>query len=798
MEENKKNGGQTEDFIELGELILLCVRKWHWFAISFAIVLALAILYILKTPESYTRTAEVQIKSEAKNGPSMNIQNAFNDMGGMFAMNTNVNNELRALLSSDVMFEVVRRLNLDVNYSIDGSFHGIGLYGSNLPVLVSFLDLTDYDNVYCDVFLGDSVASKDYVKIDNFAFTSNGEVKQVHEPAMASLGDTINTCIGRLVVQRNLRYTGNDINSMHVTRTNMFTSQENWSGSLNVTQDDEKADIITLEVKDVSIQRADDILDMLIKVYNENWIKDKNQIADGTSMFINERLNIIENELSSVDNDISSYKSKNLLPDVKAVAEMYMQENANISNQLRDLNAQLYMTNYIRDYLSVQKNQTKVLPVSSGLQNANIEAQISEYNDKLLQRNRLESNSSSENDLVKQMDIDLGSMRSAILVSIDNQIAAIDNQIRNLKHSERQALSRISSNPKQAEMLLSAERQQAVKEALYLFLLQKREENELSQSFTAYNTRVIKRPGGSMRPDAPKKRNILLVAFAIGLIVPLSLIYIKETLNTTLRGKKDLEHVPVPLLGEIPLSKQPKKWWQFWRKEQKVQDAVVEHGNRNAINEAFRILRTNLEFMVKKGSNVLLITSYNAGSGKSFLCVNTALSLAIKEKKVLVIDGDMRHASLSKWANSPNIGLSTFLSGKVNTIEEVMVKSVDGNVGLDMIPVGAIPPNPSELIGNGLLGEAIERLKQEYDYVFIDCPPIDVVADAQIVENYSDRTLFVVRTGLLERSMLEDLTALYNENRFKNMTLILNGTPMEKGKYSYRNGYYNSDYYSYS
>jgi capsular exopolysaccharide synthesis family protein len=799
MEENKKNGsGQSEDFIDLGELILLCVRKWHWFAVSFAIVLALAVLYILKTPESYTRTAEVQIKSEAKTGPSMNIQNAFNDMGGMFAMNTNVNNELRALLSSDVMFEVVRRLNLDVNYTVDGSFHDIVLYGSNLPVIVSFIDLTDYDNVYCDVSLGDSAASKDYVKIDNIAYTVNGEVKQVHEPAMASLGDTINTAIGRLVVQRNVRYSNNDIRYLHVTRTNMYSSQENWSGALSVTQDDEKADVITLEVKDVSIQRADDILDMLIKVYNENWIKDKNQIADGTSMFINERLSIIENELSSVDNDISSYKSKNLLPDVKAVAEMYMQENASISNQLRDLNAQLYMTNYIRDYLSVQKNQTKVLPVSSGLQNANIESQISEYNDKLLQRNRLESNSSSENDLVRQMDIDLGSMRSAILVSIDNQIAAIDNQIRNLKHSERQALSRISSNPKQAEMLLSAERQQAVKEALYLFLLQKREENELSQSFTAYNTRIIKRPGGSMLPDAPKKRNILLIAFAIGLIVPLSLIYIKETLNTTLRGKKDLEQVPVPLLGEIPLSKQPKKWWQFWRKEQKVQDAVVEHGNRNAINEAFRILRTNLEFMVKKDSNVMLFTSYNAGSGKSFLCVNTALSLAIKEKKVLVIDGDMRHASLSKWANSPNIGLSTYLSGKVNTIEEVMVKNVDGNVGLDMIPVGAIPPNPSELIGNGLLGESIERLKKQYDYVFIDCPPIDIVADAQIVENYADRTLFVVRTGLLERSLLDDLTALYHENRFKNMTLILNGTPMEKGKYNYRSGYYSSDYYSYS
>lgn len=798
MEETKKKNGSQEDFIELGELILLCVKKWHWFATSFAIVLALATLYILMTPESYTRTAEVQIKSEAKNAPSMNVQNAFNDMGGLFATNTNVNNELRALLSSDVMFEVVKRLHLDVNYTIDGSLHDYVLYGSSLPVTVSFLDLTDYDNVFCDVSLGDSVASKDYVKIDNFAYTVNNEVMNVNEPVSCSLGDTVNTPLGRMLVERCLKYTGGSLKSMHVTRLNMFTSQENWSGSLNVTQDDEKADIITLEVKDVSIQRADEILEMLIKVYNENWIKDKNQIADGTSMFINERLNIIENELSSVDNDISSYKSKNLLPDVKAVAEMYMQENANISNQLRDLNAQLYMTNYIRDYLSVQKNQTKVLPVSSGLQNANIESQISEYNEQLLQRNRLESNSSSENDLVKQMDIDLASMRSAILVSIDNQIAAIDNQIRNLKHSEQQALSRISSNPKQAEMLLSAERQQAVKEQLYLFLLQKREENELSQSFTAYNTRIIKRPGGSMLPDAPKKRNILLVALAIGLIVPLALIYIKETLNTTLRGKKDLEQVPVPLLGEIPLAKQPKKWWQFWRKKEKSTNAVVEHGNRNAINEAFRVLRTNLEFMVKKDSNVLLFTSYNAGSGKSFLCTNIALSLAIKEKKVLMIDGDMRRASLSQWAKSPNVGLSSFLSGKVNSIEEVIVKAVDGSIGLDMIPVGAIPPNPSELIGNGLLGEAINKLKNEYDYVFIDCPPIDIVADAHIIENYADRTLFVVRTGLMERSLLSDLTQLYEDKRFKNMTLILNGTAMEKGKYSYHNGYYSSDYYSYS
>jgi capsular exopolysaccharide synthesis family protein len=784
----------VEDSLDFQELFVQVKSHWHWFVISMFCVMSFAVLYILKTPSSYTRTSEVQIKSENSGGGALKLQNAFNDMG-FISSGVSVNNELRALVSPDLMCEVINRYHLDIEYEAIGNLKGQVLYGSKLPVMINFLDVSDYVDVECTMALD----RNDFVVLSDFTFhdLEEGDEMESADKCRIHIGDTTNTPVGRVLVTRVPEYhSRRPVTMLHIKRTNLFKSQENWSAKLSVTQEDIKSDIITLMVKDVSTQRGDAFLDGVISIYNENWVNDKNMIADGTSRFINERLKIIEEELSSVDNNISSYKSKNLLPDVKAVAEMYMQENAAISNQLRDLNSQLYMTQYIRDYLAIESNQTKVLPVSSGIQNANIERQISEYNEKLLKRNRLESNSSSENDLVKGMDEDLASMRSAILVSIDNQIAAIDNKIGTLKHSERNALSRISSNPKQAEMLLSAERQQAVKEALYLFLLQKREENELSQAYTAHNTRMIKRPGGSIFPSAPKKRNILFVAFLFGLLIPLGILYARLTTNNTVRGRKDLEQVPVPLIGEIPfVQRQRRKWWAVWKKPRRSHTAVVQPGNRNAINEAFRVMRTNLEFLSNKGPQVLMLTSFNSGSGKSFICVNIALSLSIKNKRVLLIDCDMRHATLSKWAKNPTTGLSAYLNGRVNSYEELLVKSVGGNVGLDVLAVGGIPPNPTELIGNGLLANVIESAKKDYDYILIDCPPIDIVADAQIIETYVDRTLFVVRAGLLERSMLDELTSIYNEGRFKNMSLILNGTSMEKGKFAYRYGYH-SEYYN--
>ena len=372
-----------------------------------------------------------------------------------------------------------------------------------------------------------------------------------------------------------------------------------------------------------------------------------------------------------------------------------------------------------------------------------------------------------------------------------------------MQQSERQTTARISANPSQGKYLLSVERQQKVKEALYIFLLQKREENELSQAFTAYNTRVITPPTGSFAPTAPVKKNILLVAIALGLLVPVIVIFIRENTNTKLRGRKDLENLSLPFVGEVPLVRSGKKKEDFAHPL-----VVIKPGCRDMVNEAFRVLRTNMEFLLEASNggraSVILFTSFNPGSGKTFMAMNMAAAFALKGKKVLVVDGDMRRASASTYlATHGAKGLSDFL-GNMHAEQQRLVVQHPDMPGLHLLPAGTIPPNPTELLAEPRFCELIGQLRGSYDYVFIDCPPIDIVADTQIIENLVDRTVFVVRAGLLERDMLPNLQRMYDEKRFNIMALVLNGTePLGRrygshygGEYGYQYGYGSKDYYS--
>lgn len=549
----------------------------------------------------------------------------------------------------------------------------------------------------------------------------------------------------------------------------------------------EDATIINLSIDDASVQKAEDILNTLIEVYNEKWIQDKNQIAVSTSRFIGERLGVIENELGHVDENISNYKSEHLLPDVQAASSLYMSQSAENKKEIQTLTNQLATAQFIRRELG-GKEMNQPLPTNSGIANVNIESQIGEYNKMVLDRNRLIANSSEKNPLVKDLGNSMQSMKRTILQSVDNLIVSLNTQIRSIRQQEATTTQQLASNPSQAKYLLSVERQQKVKEELYLYLLQKREENELSQAFTAYNTRMITAPRGSALPTAPNKKNILLVALALGLLVPAVIIFMQENMNTKVRGKKDLENLSVPYLGEIPLYFRNKK------KKNKFSEyaIVVEEGNRNIINEAFRVLRSNVDFMKSKNTEqkVFIETSFNLGSGKSFLSMNIAMSFAIKGKKVLVIDGDLRHGTVSAYVGSPKKGLSDYLENKEVVWNELLV--IDKKYpNLHIIPVGTIPPNPTELLEDGSLATLMQDLRDEYDYIFIDCPPIDIVADTQIIEQYADRTLFVVRAGLLDRSLLPELESIYQEKRFKNLSVILNGTESTGGRYGYRYGYHN-------
>jgi len=782
VEKKTPVGKPADDFIRIQDLWSMFVPKWYWFAISLFITLTIAVLYLLSTPPIYTRTAAILVKDNSKSSSSTGAMSDFSDLG-IFKSNTNINNELLTLKSPTLMTEVVNRLGLNETFTIRKGLKNVDLYKVS-PVTITFCDKIEVPLSFTIKF-----SSKEAFAISELEISG----EDIGETLSAQMGDSIQTSAGIMIVSPTQEFTDAFIGtSIRYVRGSVRAAVDTYSNALVAELGNEDATIINLSINDTSIRKAEDILNTLIEVYNENWIRDKNQIAVSTSQFISDRLGVIESELGHVDENISSYKSEHLLPDVQAASSLYMAQSAENNKELSTLNNQLSTAQYIRRELNT-KQLDQTLPANSGIVSANIETQISEYNNLVLDRNRLIANSSEKNPLVKNMASSLQSMQRTIIQSVDNLIVSLNTQIRSLRRQEEATTNRLASNPNQAKYLLSVERQQKVKEELYLYLLQKREENELSQAFTAYNTRLITAPRGSMFPTAPRKMNILLVAFAVGLLVPAVGIFMKENMNTKVRGRKDLENLSIPFIGEIPqYSGTKKKWWEFkHRKRQDMKTIVVNEGNRNIINEAFRVLRSNMDFMASKDNNqhVFVLTSFNPGSGKSFLAINIAISFAIKKKKILIIDGNLRHRTVSSYVDSPNKGLSDYLNNQIEDWKEIIV-SYKGYTNLHILPIGTIPPNPTELLEDSKLSMLIEALRPEYDYIFIDCPPVDIVADAQIIEKWADRTIFVVRSGLLDRSMLSELENMYTGKRFKNLSMILNGTESTGGRYGYRYGYH--------
>ena len=794
----------SRNSLSFKDFLYLCLGRWWWFAISVVLVLGVAAVYILRTPPVYTRSASLLIKEESGGGGS--FSDAAGVMGdlSLFRTNTNVNNEMQSLQSPAVMMDVVRRLKLNISYSAEGRFHDEVLYGTGRPFEVVFEDLGDNTGASF------TVSPNDDGTLSLGKFTLDGE--KVSGSVTARYDSLTATPIGGIRIVRSAIPSDEPFEGVvRVGKSGVQAAATAYSKNLVVGLNDDESTVINLSIDDVCPQRAEDVLNTLIAVYNEDWIKDKNQIAVSTSMFIDERLAVIEHELGIVDEDISAYKSENLLPDVQAAASMYMSQSSETSARILELSTQLAMTRYVRNYLAGNTGENQLLPANSGIQSSGIEQQIADYNSLQLQRNNLVANSSETNPLVVDMDQSLKTMRGAIITSIDNHIETLNTQIDALEHSERRTSERIAENPSQGRYLLSVERQQKVKESLYLFLLQKREENELSQAFTAYNTRVITPPMGTMIPTSPNKSKILMVALVLGLLIPVAAIYLLESMNTRVRGRKDLEDLTLPFAGEIPLSVPGGLRDRFSRlsrarrkklAEEHSGEIVIRQGSRNVVNEAFRVLRTNLEFIMEagegaRGCNVCLFTSFNVGSGKTFLAANTAACFALKGKKVLAVDCDLRKASLSLYAGSPARGISDYLARRCDDVSKLIVPVGDSG-SLFMLPVGTMPPNPAELLAEPRFAELVESLRSDYDYIFIDCPPVEMVADTQIIDRVVDRTLFVVRAGLLERDMLPVLQADYDGKKFRNMVMILNGTDAGEGRYGYRYGYKYGYHYGYS
>ena len=561
-----KSANSSDEFIRIQDLGRACLAKWPWFLVSIVLAMAVAFAYLAVTPNIYTRSMSILIKDSSKSGNSATGMEAFSELG-IFQSNTNIQNEMQIMKSPSLMTEVVERLGLNRNYMVKEGFRPRTLY-KQTPIQV----LTDSLHQHTPMAFDIELLEDNGVRLSNF--NVNGIESDLS--VESTLAQPIATVAGIIYINPTPEYKFNTHRQIHYWQSAPASIAKGLAGALSVGLNDERSSIVNLSISDNNIRRAEDVLTTLVDVYNENWVKDRNQMAISTSLFIQDRLAAIEQELGNVDENISSFKSEHLMPDAQAAASMYMAQSQANTAELTALNNRISIARYIREYLESETTQGQLLPANSGIENSNIETQISEYNTLLLQRNRLLAGSSEKNPLVIDLNATLAALRQAIIKSVDNLLEILNKQVENVLLSERQTNARIASNPDQAKYLLTVERQQKVKEGLYLYLLQKREENELSQAFSAYNTRIITTPSGSMAPTTPVKRNILLIAFIIGLLIPAVIIFFIETLNTAVRGRKDLESLSIPFIGEIPLSYRKKKQKGQKQKTKSKEDEDVQ------------------------------------------------------------------------------------------------------------------------------------------------------------------------------------------------------------------------------
>ncbi|MBD5329858.1 MAG: polysaccharide biosynthesis tyrosine autokinase [Bacteroides sp.] len=810
MEEttNKTQTLGASDGFSFKEYLKQCGRKWYWFLISLVVICGLGMLYVLRQQPKYSRSMEILIKDEdnSAGGALGELTSAFSSFG-LGGMKANVYNEIIALSSPAVMLEVVEKLDLSMNYTKKGLFHGTTLFGTDLPFTAL---LADVDKETGAGFRVECLPNGD-VRLFRFTKTnSEGKREKIDEEVRGRIdGRAIRTPIGRVVLSPNPEYVkpkkkkGDENPVIIVTHMGVMNAVEYYGQQLHVDLADTDADVIELSVKDTSTERAVALLETVLQVYNQNWMDDKNRIAVATSDFIDERLKIIESELGVVDSDISKYKSEHLVPDLKEAAKLNMEQNAKLDNEILKMTNEITMAGFVKDYVVNPTNVNNVIPVNTGIGSNQLEAQIASYNSLLLNRNTLAQSSSDTNPLVLDYDAQLRGLREAIVRGISFHVSALQASLNNMRGAKNSTEGQLSSGPTQAKYLLSVERQQKVKESLYLFLLEKREENELTQTFTAYNTRILTPPMGSLRPVSPKKTIILASAFLLSLIIPALWVYFALYLDDKVRSRRDMERMATPFAGEIPMVSKGKrkglrdgKAGKISKKGKELENVVVavKQGSRDIVSESFRIIRGNIDFMVKnQRTNIIMLTSFNPGSGKSFIAFNLAASFALKGKKVLIIDGDLRHGSTSQFVGMPPKGVSDYLTGATDDWRKT-VREVEAHPGVYVLPIGNRPPNPSELLDNGRIGILLEEARADYDYVFIDCPPVDIVVDTQILEKYVDRTLFVVRAGLLTKHALFEIDEIYKTKRFKNMSLILNGTDSQHsrtrsyGSYGYYGG----------
>ena len=765
--QTNNSSNKNEQGLNIVDLFMYLASQWKWFLLSILICGGIAWYNYARAPLVYFRSATVIIKD-----PSNKASTSGLDRFDNFINKVNVANEILQFRSKKLMREVVQRVHADVSYQIKDGLRSNELYNES-PVLVSLPDALPEQSFSFTMTLKDAKT----VTLSDF---SGIEAKPSYEVA---LNDTVAIAEGMNVVVTATNYLRDSwLNTpIRVQKCPVESMVNYYKNALGIQQEEEESSILTLALKDSSPARAEDVLNTLITVYNEEAIKEKNQVAVNTANFINERLIIIERELGNVESNLESFKQQNQIVDIASSAGMYMNESQKYNADAMELETQLRLANFIKDYLTDPSKETDLIPSNTGISDMNIENQISLYNAAKLKRDHLIDDSSVNNPVVQELNNSLRAMKQSIIRAVDNMIVSLNVKRNDAQNREMRAQSRVTAIPTKERQMLSIERQQKIKEALYLFLLNKREENALSQAMADNNARVIDGAEGGSAPISPNRNRILLLGLLVGIALPGAVCLAILFMDTRVHGRKDIEDATsVPYLGEIPLDKEAMK-------DHRKNVMVVKEQGDDIVSEAFRILRTNMAFLTKKDkpAQVITFTSFNIGAGKTFIARNLSMSLSYMKKRVVMVDLDIRKGTLSRRFGHYRVGVTNYLSDNTVKVDDI----IQHLEGFDLIPSGLLAPNPAELLMDGRLDELMNELRTRYDYIIVDNVPVGLVADAVITNRIADLTIFVVRAGKLDRRQLPDIEKLYQDKKLKNMALLLNGANPEHHGYGYGYGY---------
>lgn len=761
---------EQEEQVDYKALFFKYLIHWKWFVASIVVCLIGGWIYLHYTTPVYSITGSVIIKDNKKNNSVSTGLADLEDLG-FYSSTNNFDNEVEVLHSRTLLKKVVEELDLYINYRTRENLRPVELY-KDTPVKV-WLTPEEAEKLPNGAAVLE-VVLKPGGKLSVSTEIDEQEFKQDFNKLPALLTTPYGTFSftpgDSAIVEKEQEIT--------VTVAAPRIMANGYANALSVEPTSKTTTIAQITLQNTSPQRGVDFINKLIEIYNRDANDDKNEVASKTAEFIDERIKIINGELGTTEKELETFKRDAGLTDLKSDAQLALSENSEYEKKRAENSTQLRLVQFLSEYANNPDHAYEVLPVNVGLTDTGLTELINRYNEMLLERKRLLRTSSESNPVVVNLDASIRAMRSNVQTTILSVQKGLMITKADLERQAGKYAGRITSAPGQERQLVSISRQQKIKAGLYLMLLQKREENAITLASTANNARIVDEAQAELFPVSPKGKLIYLIAFVLGIAIPVGIIYIIELLRYKIEDRSDVKKLTtVPIIGDIPASDNMPK-----------EGSVVVRKNQNdMMAETFRNVRTNVQYMLGSNQKVVLITSTTSGEGKSFVAANLAISFALLGKKVVIVGLDIRKPGLNKafQMSHKEDGITRYLADPEHTDLMSLLQQSNVTPNLYILPGGAIPPNPTELVARDSLVQAVDRLKKEFDYVILDTAPIGMVTDTQLISRVADMSIYVCRAGYTPKAGYLFINELRDHKKLPNLCTIINDVNIKTGKYGY-------------